>query len=136
MADQKPISESFPKDKEMATAHEETAVAPGAIASEAKQAADAEQNMTVLQAIKAYPKAIAWSVLLSSTLIMEGYDLALLGNLYGMFESVYPFYRVCLTPPCRQLALYQVLWRIPRGQRQIRHLCRLAVGPLQRCPRR
>ncbi|KAG7143837.1 Alpha-glucosides permease MPH3 like protein [Verticillium longisporum] len=83
MADQKPISESFPKDKEMATAHEETAVAPGAIASEAKQAADAEQNMTVLQAIKAYPKAIAWSVLLSSTLIMEGYDLALLGNLYG-----------------------------------------------------
>ncbi|KAG7131460.1 Maltose permease MAL31 like protein [Verticillium longisporum] len=83
MADQKPISESFPKDKEMAAAHEETAVAPGAIASEAKQAADAEQNMTVLQAIKAYPKAIAWSVLLSSTLIMEGYDLALLGNLYG-----------------------------------------------------
>ncbi|KAM0272829.1 hypothetical protein ACHAQH_008588 [Verticillium albo-atrum] len=83
MADQKPISESFPKDKEMAAAHEETAVAPGAIASEARQAADAEQNMTVMQAIKAYPKAIAWSVLLSSTLIMEGYDLALLGNLYG-----------------------------------------------------
>ncbi|KAM0331331.1 hypothetical protein ACHAQA_003002 [Verticillium albo-atrum] len=83
MADQKPLSDSLPKDKEMAAAHEETAASPGAIASEAKQAADAEHNMTLLQAIKTYPKAIGWSVLLSSTLIMEGYDLALLGNLYG-----------------------------------------------------
>lgn len=47
--------------------------------------------MTLLEAIKLYPKAIAWSVLLSSTLIMEGYDLALLGNLYAnpMFNKKY-----------------------------------------------
>ncbi|KAI8957351.1 sugar transporter [Daldinia sp. FL1419] len=51
--------------------------------SEAKHAADAEQNMSLLKAIKLYPKAIAWSILLSSTLIMEGYDLALLGSLYA-----------------------------------------------------
>ncbi|KAI1413962.1 sugar transporter [Hypoxylon sp. FL1857] len=50
---------------------------------EAKHAADAEQHMTLLKAIKLYPKAISWSVLLSSTLIMEGYDLALLGSLYA-----------------------------------------------------
>lgn len=50
---------------------------------EAKHAADAEQRMTLLKAIKLYPKAISWSVLLSSTLIMEGYDLALLGSLYA-----------------------------------------------------
>ncbi|KAK4164024.1 general substrate transporter [Cladorrhinum sp. PSN259] len=42
-----------------------------------------EHAMTLLTAIKTYPKAIAWSVLVSSTLIMEGYDLALLGNLYA-----------------------------------------------------
>lgn len=54
-----------------------------ALVSEAKNAADAEQKMTLSKAIKLYPKAIAWSVLLSSTLIMEGYDLALLGSLYA-----------------------------------------------------
>lgn len=50
---------------------------------EAKQATDKEHSMTLLKAIKLYPKAIGWSVLLSTTIIMEGYDLALLGNLYA-----------------------------------------------------
>jgi MFS transporter, SP family, general alpha glucoside:H+ symporter len=74
-----------------------------ALIVEAKQAAASEQDMSLLQAIKTYPKAIGWSVLLSSTLIMEGmcfcwlilhlsrgwrvsssgYDLALLGSLYA-----------------------------------------------------
>lgn len=53
------------------------------LASEAKHAADAEQQMSLWTAMKLYPKAIGWSVLLSSTLIMEGYDLALLGSLYA-----------------------------------------------------
>lgn len=53
------------------------------LATEASQAAAAEHNMSLWQAIKTYPKAIGWSVLLSSTLVMEGYDLALLGNLYA-----------------------------------------------------
>ncbi|KAK8042538.1 hypothetical protein PG994_013021 [Apiospora phragmitis] len=52
------------------------------LVSEAKHAADAEQRMSLWTAMKLYPKAIGWSVLLSSTLIMEGYDLALLGSLY------------------------------------------------------
>lgn len=54
------------------------------LAAEARQAADAEQQMSVWQAIKTYPKAVGWSILLSSSLIMEGYDLALLGNLYAL----------------------------------------------------
>ena len=53
------------------------------LASDAKLAAEAEHDMTLWQACKTYPKAIGWSVLLSTTLIMEGYDLALLGNLYA-----------------------------------------------------
>ncbi|KAI1775880.1 sugar transporter [Hypoxylon cercidicola] len=65
-----------------------------ALVSEAKHAADAEQNMTLLKAVKLYPQAIAWSVLLSSTLIMEGYDLALLGSLYAspMFNKKFGTY--------------------------------------------
>jgi SP family general alpha glucoside:H+ symporter-like MFS transporter len=50
---------------------------------EAQHAADDEKSMTLVQAIKLYPKAVGWSVVLSSALIMEGYDLALLGSLYG-----------------------------------------------------
>ncbi|KAK1998906.1 sugar porter family MFS transporter [Colletotrichum falcatum] len=53
------------------------------VAAEAAQAARAERQMTLLEAVRTYPKAIGWSVLLSSTLVMEGYDLALLGNLYS-----------------------------------------------------
>lgn len=51
--------------------------------TDAKNAASAEQSMSLMQAVKLYPRAIGWSMLLSSTLIMEGYDLALLGNLYA-----------------------------------------------------
>lgn len=55
----------------------------GVVAVEAKQASDKEHQMSLFRAIKLYPKAIGWSVLVSSTIIMEGYDLALLGNLYA-----------------------------------------------------
>lgn len=51
--------------------------------AEAKHATEKEQQMSLLKALKLYPKAIGWSVLVSSTIIMEGYDLALLGNLYA-----------------------------------------------------
>ncbi|KAJ9165732.1 Sugar transporter [Coniochaeta hoffmannii] len=43
-----------------------------ALVADAKHASDVEHNMSLLTAIKTYPKAIGWSVLLSSTLIMEG----------------------------------------------------------------
>ncbi|SPJ78855.1 probable maltose permease (MalP) [Fusarium torulosum] len=69
-------------EKTLDAQHDET-VSPQALASEAKVAAEAEHHMTLWEAVKTYPKAIGWSVLLSTTLIMEGYDLALLGNLYA-----------------------------------------------------
>ncbi|TLS31313.1 hypothetical protein PpBr36_02457 [Pyricularia pennisetigena] len=56
---------------------------PSSLALDARHAASSEQEMTLVAAIKTYPKAIGWSVLLSSTLIMEGYDLALLSSLYN-----------------------------------------------------
>jgi MFS transporter, SP family, general alpha glucoside:H+ symporter len=50
---------------------------------EAQHAANGEKSMTLGQAIRLYPKAVGWSIVLSSALIMEGYDLALLGSLYA-----------------------------------------------------
>ncbi|KAK5655196.1 hypothetical protein OQA88_6095 [Cercophora sp. LCS_1] len=83
------------KDAEVVASRHDEGVIPSAdLASDAKNAADSEHRMTLLQAIKTYPKAVAWSVLLSSTLIMEGYDLALVGNLYAspMFKQKYGVY--------------------------------------------
>lgn len=39
---------------------------------DAKLATDKEKNMTLLQGIKLYPKAVAWSVLISTCIVMEG----------------------------------------------------------------
>ncbi|CAI7610976.1 unnamed protein product [Penicillium crustosum] len=49
----------------------------------AKSAADAEHKMTLLQGIRTYPKAIAWSVLISTCIAMEGYDISLVNNFYA-----------------------------------------------------
>jgi SP family general alpha glucoside:H+ symporter-like MFS transporter len=49
----------------------------------AKSATEKEHNMTLLQGIKLYPKAIAWSMLISTLIVMEGFDIALINNLYG-----------------------------------------------------
>ncbi|RXK34294.1 hypothetical protein BBD39_05535 [Arsenophonus endosymbiont of Bemisia tabaci Asia II 3] len=73
---------SYNMDKVPAAEHHEP-IQSEVLAAEASQAATAEHEMSLWQAIKTYPKAIGWSVLVSSTLIMEGYDLALLGNLYA-----------------------------------------------------
>jgi len=53
------------------------------IARGAAKATEAERSMTLLQGIRAYPKAVAWSAFLSTTLIMEGYDKILINNLYA-----------------------------------------------------
>ena len=50
----------------------------------AQQATDAEHELTTWQAVKLYPRAILFSVILSFAIIMEGYDTALLGNFYGL----------------------------------------------------
>ena len=39
-----------------------------------------EKDMTVMQAIRASKKAIFWSLIISTCVIMEGYDTNLLGN--------------------------------------------------------
>lgn len=47
---------------------------------DARTATEKEGKMSLLQGVKLYPKAIAWSVLISTTIVMEGYDVALINN--------------------------------------------------------
>lgn len=57
----------------------ETHVARGAV-----NGAEAEKSMTLLEGLKTYPKAVAWSVLISTCIIMEGFDIVLINNLYAV----------------------------------------------------
>lgn len=50
------------------------------ILKDAKAAADKERSMTLWEGIRLYPKAIAWSVLISTCIVMEGYDISLVTN--------------------------------------------------------
>ncbi|KAI1129825.1 general alpha-glucoside permease [Nemania abortiva] len=50
------------------------------LVNEANEANERERGMTLLYAFKVYPKAIGWSMLLSSCLIMEGYQTAVVGS--------------------------------------------------------
>lgn len=50
---------------------------------DAKAATEKEQKMTLLQGIKLYPKAVFWSVFISTCIAMEGYDISLVNNFYG-----------------------------------------------------
>ncbi|KAK2827830.1 hypothetical protein FQN49_007300 [Arthroderma sp. PD_2] len=52
----------------------------------AKAATDKEHKMTLLQGIRLYPKAVAWSILISTCIVMEGYDISLISNFYA-FEQ-------------------------------------------------
>ncbi|PLB53878.1 putative MFS alpha-glucoside transporter [Aspergillus steynii IBT 23096] len=51
--------------------------------SEALGALEKEHNMTLWQALRIYPKAVGWSILLSCAIIMEGYDVVLIGSFYA-----------------------------------------------------
>jgi SP family general alpha glucoside:H+ symporter-like MFS transporter len=55
---------------------------------EARQATATEHELGLWQALKTYKRAAFWSVLISMTVIMEGYDVTLLGSFYG-----YPTFR-------------------------------------------
>jgi len=54
------------------------------VAHDAGNATRSEQQMTLRQGVKLYPKAIAWSVLLSAAIIMEGFDKVLIANLMAV----------------------------------------------------
>ncbi|KAL4902066.1 hypothetical protein BDW74DRAFT_187042 [Aspergillus multicolor] len=53
---------------------------------EAQAANAAEHSMTVRQALRAYPWAVIWSLTISMSIVMEGYDTNLIGNFYAYPE--------------------------------------------------
>lgn len=55
---------------------------------DAQAASQREHSLGVWQALQAYPFAVLWSLAISMSIIMEGYDTILIGSLYA-----YPSYK-------------------------------------------
>lgn len=82
-------------------AGEDSAVAPladplsasksAAVNASAKAATDAEHALSVRDALRQYPKAIAWSMVFSLAIAMEGYDKALIGGFFAFGPFVDKF---------------------------------------------
>jgi SP family general alpha glucoside:H+ symporter-like MFS transporter len=53
------------------------------VAFDASKATELERNMSLREGIKLYPKAVAWSILLSTAIIMEGFDKVLINSLFA-----------------------------------------------------
>jgi len=53
------------------------------VINNAKSATDKEHKMTLFEGIRLYPKAVGWSILISTCICMEGYDVCLLSNFYA-----------------------------------------------------
>lgn len=51
--------------------------------SDAKDASSAEKGMSVRDSVRLYKKAICFSLIMSLAVIMEGYDLSLMGSFMG-----------------------------------------------------
>jgi len=52
--------------------------------ADAIEAENVEHGMTVLEAVKAYPMASFWAFVMSCTIIMESYDVFLIGNFVAL----------------------------------------------------
>jgi hypothetical protein len=56
-----------------------------------QEAINVEHTLTLRQAVRLYPKAIAWSIFVSLGVIMLGFDPQLIGNLYASPQFVRHF---------------------------------------------
>ncbi|KAI8649251.1 Sugar porter (SP) family MFS transporter [Fusarium keratoplasticum] len=54
-----------------------------AMLQDAHAAGEAERDLKLWASLKLYPKAVGWSILLSTVIIMEGFDTVLIGTLYA-----------------------------------------------------
>jgi SP family general alpha glucoside:H+ symporter-like MFS transporter len=53
------------------------------LVADVEEATKKDHELTLLQAIKLYPKAVAWSAVISAASIMDGYDFHVLGSLFA-----------------------------------------------------
>lgn len=77
--------------------------------SQAQAATDKEHKMTLMEGLRTYPKAIAWSMVISLCIVMEAFDVCLLNN-FCMIGHTYHNQREELTYNRRSTAIPRQIW--------------------------
>ena len=62
--------------------------------TQAQASADADSKLSVMEALKKHKKAVFWAMILSTSLVMEGYDLVIVRDFL-----IYPSQNLSLTSP-------------------------------------
>ncbi|KAJ6124162.1 hypothetical protein N7471_011479 [Penicillium samsonianum] len=78
-----PVDDGLPEYGYSSTAGPASDSSMTKVIQNAKAATEKEQSMTLMQGIRLYPKAVLWSVLISTCIAMEGYDISLVNNFYA-----------------------------------------------------
>ncbi|KAG8845865.1 hypothetical protein FRB96_002233 [Tulasnella sp. 330] len=60
----------------------------------AEEADCADHALTIKEAIKKYKVAVFWAMFLSTSLIMEGYDVVMIGSFYGQSQFIAKFGKI------------------------------------------
>ncbi|KAL4888352.1 general substrate transporter [Aspergillus ambiguus] len=71
----------IPKRREV-----ESHVTIAELIQQAQESDTADRQLTISQALKKYKKAVFWAMFLSTSLIMEGYDLNIITSFYGQTQ--------------------------------------------------
>lgn len=58
---------------------------------QAEESDAADRNLKIMDAVKKYKKAVFWAMLLSTALIMEGYDVVIITSFYGQTQFLHRF---------------------------------------------
>ncbi|KAI1618634.1 hypothetical protein EDD36DRAFT_450077 [Exophiala viscosa] len=74
---------------------------------DARAATKAEHRMTFINGVQLYPRALGFSVLLSMTIVMEGFDLTLINSFYA-FPVFRRSYGAAVHPGTTQQTDYQI----------------------------
>ncbi|KAL2802977.1 general substrate transporter [Aspergillus granulosus] len=73
-----------PSDREVEEVHRAGVQAD--LIRQAQESDEADRKLTIRQALAKYKKAVFWAMFLSTSLIMEGYDLVLVTSFYGQTQ--------------------------------------------------
>ena len=60
-----------------------------ALVTQAQTSADLDSKLTVMEALKKHKKAVFWAMILSTSLVMEGYDLVIVSFHTSLYRQ-YP----------------------------------------------
>lgn len=105
---------------------------------QAQESDAADRALTIMQALKKYKKAVFWAMFLSTSLIMEGYDLVIVSTFFPSSLEVVRNIRPDI-PNTDQFLLWpdaisESIWSVQRISRAQYYHCSMAVRPVELCP--